>query len=128
MPFQIQFDAPILRITFSGIVTKADFTGLLSEVRRLEADFERVPDRLADLSGVTEWESRFQTTYDVASLRRAEAFPNKFRSAIVAPTPVTFGIARMFQTLNDNPQIEIQVFNTRAEAEEWLARTGFWVK
>ena len=30
------------------------------------------------------------------------------------------GIARMFQTLNDNPQISIRIFTNAAEAMSWL--------
>lgn len=34
-------------------------------------------------------------------------------------------IARMFQTLNDNPQIEIRIQHCVAEAKDWLAdKTG----
>jgi hypothetical protein len=120
MPFQIQIDAPIIRITFSGNVTRAEFVDLLKELSRVESDFNRIPDRLTDMSGATEWESGFTTTSDVAAKRRAQTFPNKFKSAIVAPSPAAFGIARMFQTLNDHPQIEIQVFKAKAEAERWL--------
>jgi hypothetical protein len=42
------------------------------------------------------------------------------KSAIVAPMPVQVGFARMFQILNDHPQIEVQLFATLAEAEAWL--------
>jgi len=121
MPFQIQIDAEIIRIIFSGKITKDEFIDLLKELTRVELDFECIPDRLTDMSGVTEWESGFTTMNDVAAKRRARVFPNKFKSAIVAPNPADYGIARMFQTLNDNPQIEIQIFKSTAEAEGWLA-------
>jgi hypothetical protein len=121
MPFQIKFDAPILHNTLSGYVTKAEFIEFASELKRVEQEFERVPDRLTDLSDVKEWEPDFGATFEVAYRRRAEVFPNKFRSAIVAPNPGLFGIARMFQSLNECEQIEIRVFKTKAEAERWLA-------
>jgi hypothetical protein len=42
------------------------------------------------------------------------------RTALVAVTPVQLGIARMFQTLNDHPLIELRVFSDREAAVAWL--------
>jgi len=48
---------------------------------------------------------------------------NYIKSAIVANNPSQFGFARMFQTLNDNPQIEIRIFPAAESAMEWLTAT-----
>jgi len=56
----------------------------------------------------------------LAERRRTVALQHPIRSAIVAPTPVSFGFARMFQTLNDHPQIAISIFSTVEAAEAWL--------
>jgi hypothetical protein len=121
MPFQIQVEAAIIRITFTGDANKSELADALIELERLEADLERVPDRLTDLTGLKDRDWSFSTVFPVTEDRRKRVFPNKFRSAIVAPTPAAYGYARMFQTLNDNPQIDIQVFKTKDEAEKWLA-------
>jgi hypothetical protein len=42
------------------------------------------------------------------------------RLALVAPQDAAFGMARMYQTLRDDPPYEIQVFRARAEALAWL--------
>jgi hypothetical protein len=47
--------------------------------------------------------------------------PVSIRSAFVAPRPIQFGFARMFQTLNDNPKIELHIVNTMDEALLWIA-------
>jgi hypothetical protein len=124
VPFQIQIAGPILLNTFSGDVTGAEFIEFAGELKRVEGDFERVPNRLTDLSGVTTWETGYMIMDELTRNRRAQVFSNKFRSAIVGPTPHTFGIGRMFQSLNDNPQIEMQVFKTKVEAEEWLMKSA----
>ncbi len=41
--------------------------------------------------------------------------------ALVADTPLVFGLARIYQTTMDDPRFRIQVFRTRSEAESWLA-------
>jgi hypothetical protein len=38
----------------------------------------------------------------------------------VALTQVQYGFARMFQTLNDNPRIEIEIFGDCESAQRWL--------
>lgn len=43
-------------------------------------------------------------------------FPNDFKSAIIVSTPVQRGMARMFQSLNDNPRITIRIFDDEAAA------------
>ena len=121
MPIQIQADAGIIRITFSGNFTKAEIVELFRDLERLEAQFEHIPDRLTDLSGVGERETNFEAIWSVAYERTNRIFPNKFRSAIVAPDSMSLGFARIFQSLNSNPQIEIRIFSSKAEAESWLA-------
>jgi hypothetical protein len=49
--------------------------------------------------------------------RRTQRFANSIKSAVVASRPVQVGFARMYQTLNTNPQVEIQIFAALAEAE-----------
>lgn len=41
--------------------------------------------------------------------------------ALVAPTPVLFGIARMYQLAASDQMGETRVFTNRDEAEEWLS-------
>ena len=121
MPIQIQADPALIRTNFSGNVTHAEFLDYFKELMRVESGFERIPDRLTDLSAVKQLDSSFSTMFDVTRVRRVQTFPNKFRSAIVATTAELYGVARMFQMLNDNPQIDVQIFKTMAEAETWLA-------
>jgi hypothetical protein len=40
----------------------------------------------------------------------------------VAGRPIGKGYARMFQALNDHPQITIEVFSDRETALRWLAQ------
>lgn len=121
MPFQIQGDAQIIRIILAGELTIEEISNLGRELARLEAGFEKTPDRLTDLSAVEKGEFDYATLEGLAQRSRSRVYPNRFKSAIVAPQPLQFGLSRIFQTLSDNPTINLQVFRTRAEAEIWLA-------
>ena len=122
MPYQLRLEDGVLRVNFSGVVTNQDLEQLFGEVSRLEATWTVMPHRLADLRAVERLEVDFPGILGVAQARRRHAFPNPFKTAVVATAPVHFGIARMFQTLNDHPQITVSIFGSVEDALKWLAR------
>ena len=121
MPYQIQVHAQIIRIILTGYVTKTEMIDLACETALLDANFGRTFDRLTDLSAVEKSDSDYETISSLAKERQKRIFQQKFRSAIVAPNPLDYGCARMFQTLSENPSVDRQIFKTMVEAELWLA-------
>jgi hypothetical protein len=121
MPYRIEGNAQIIRIIIFGHFIQPEVVDLGRELAQFEAGFEKAPDRLADLSGVEKSDFETATIERLAAERRIRIYPNNFRSAIVAPNSLHYGLARMFQTLSNNPQIDMRIFKTRAEAEAWLA-------
>lgn len=120
MSVEIAVGPDIVRVTISGTLTGQDLAYVASAADDIERDRNPVPPRLIDLTAVTEMQIAYPDVKVLAEHRRAIAFPNAFRSAIVVRTPVQMGMARMFQTLNDNPQITIQIFEDESTALSWL--------
>lgn len=120
MPYLLTVEDGIFRLTLSGEVTEADFRGFADELIRLESTFAETPSRLSDLSLATAMQVRYADVAVLVDRRKSQTFPNNFKSAIVAPQPVHFGFARMFQTLNDHPQIAIRIFGDCAAALAWI--------
>ena len=120
MPFQIQGDAEIIRIILSGHLTEAEISELGRELARLEAGYATTPNRLTDLSGVDKGALPYAAIQERAEKNRGRVYATNFKSAIVAPTALDYGLTRIYQTLSANPQIDLQIFKTRAEAEGWL--------
>ena len=110
----------ILRIEFEGLVVRADWKSMLEQARKFEREADRIPSRLTDTSRVDNLEHGYYDFVDLIAQRAKEGFPNAFKSAIVAPQPIQYGCARMFQTLNNNPQISIEIFAGVDEALHWL--------
>jgi hypothetical protein len=121
MPYQLRLEDGILKLAFFDVVTNQDLVRLLGEVSTLEATRDVMPHRLADLRSVERLDVDFPGIFDLAQARRRLSFPNSFKTAIVATAPVHFGIARMFQTLNDHPQISVSIFGNVEDALKWLA-------
>ncbi len=123
MPYRVELDEPFVRVCFTGTLTPSDLLGVGLALARHQHDLGREPDRLVDLSGVEATGVAFKLVMAAARYRRIEHFPNAFRSALFAPTETSHGFARIFQTINKNPQIEIRVFASMNEAEAWLGES-----
>ena len=120
MSYQLRATPELFRIEFSGRLTADDLGALAAELESAEAALDVVPDRVTVLEQVTEVEVSGDALRAVASIRKARHFPNRFKSAIVASHTPHVGYARMFQALNDHPQITIALFPAAAAAYDWL--------
>jgi len=120
MAFQIIPQPEFLRVIITGRLTREEVIAVGLAVQEIEAASERVPDRLTDVSGVEMNELTGDDIQNFARRRREARYPNRFRNAILAPQPVQFGYARMFQTFVDHPDIDTQVFSDEPAAITWL--------
>ena len=102
-----------------GVLDLKELEAIAAEVERLE-DAGTVGDRLTDLSELERIDVGFEEVFAVALKRALREIRTPIRSALVASKPVQFGFARMFQMLNDNPRIQIRIFGSLQEAEQWL--------
>ncbi len=120
MSFAMVEEPDFVRVTMSGVLTGEDLVALSAAADRIEQGRDRVPHRLADLRAVTEVRISYLDVQALAEDRRARRFPNSFKSAIIVSSSVQLGMASMFRTLNDNPQILIEIFDDDETARRWL--------
>lgn len=119
MPVHARFDGQLLWIEISGMPDDQFLDELNQVTRETEERLTRC-HRVVDLSSCIEIRLRFETMHSVAKMRQARTFPNSFRSAIIAPRVVHLGFARMYQTILNHPQIEVQIFEALEPALAWL--------
>jgi hypothetical protein len=110
-----------LWVEFSGTFTNQDLAHGAIDVAELEKSSALIPHRIGDLRPVDRLEIDFFGVLALADDRRWRRFKNPFKTAIIAPDLARYGFARMFQTLNDHPQITIAIFEGEAEAVNWLS-------
>lgn len=120
MPVKIREENDCLHLTFSVVVTVAELHEAGAATWALERDRPVVPPRITDLTEVTDLDLDFNAVLRLAEDRKSRPFPNSFKSAIVAPKDHLLGFARMFQTLNDHPQITIRIFRDLPSARAWI--------
>jgi hypothetical protein len=120
MSFDIAIEPGLIRVTLSGALTAADLHGIAEAADEIERTTAPIPHRVTDMTAVTDLQVAYPDVLALAARRRALHFPNDFKSAIVVSGAAQLGIARMFQTLNDNPHITVQIFTDGADAVTWL--------
>lgn len=123
-PYTVDESQAIIRITLSGTLTNPELVALARDLVRIESAAGVVPNRLTDVRPVTHLEIDFRGVLAYSTQRLRARFPNSFKSAVVANDVVHYGFARMFETLNDHPQIVIAIFSDEREALRWLGEPG----
>ena len=121
MPITFEYRDSIFWIGFSGALSSKDLMDYMKAFGDEEDRLAVTPHRIADLTALAEITIGFDDILSLAKGRRVKKFPNAFKSAIVANTEVQTGFARMFQTLNNNPQIAIKIFPDRESALAWIS-------
>src|SRR5215831_9357214 len=124
MPCVITHMGSRLRIVFVGTLTNKDLLDGAERVAEIEQRCAVIPHRTADLRPIERLEIDFEGVLALAKVRRQIPFQNRFKSALIANTTVHYGFARMYQTLNDHPQMCIAIFEDDEPADAWLSLDG----
>jgi hypothetical protein len=122
MPIIPEMRDGLLEALFQGDIDMEDFESYAQRLQEIEGRLAVTPDRLTDLSAGNLEQVDADRLRRFAVSRTTATLKNKIKSAIIAPKPDQYGLARMFQTHNENPLIEIQVFRAAPAAYAWLGR------
>ena len=121
MPFELTNHGDYALTCFYGVLTVRDLQRLAVEAAIVDDSGPVAVNRITDLTGVTSFAIDYAAMSHLTVQRRAKRLRNAVKSALIARRDVEIGFARMFQTLNDNPQIEIRIVKDLAEALAWFA-------
>lgn len=120
MTIEAEFTEGLLVIRGAGTVTATDLREMPALTAAFDASRAVTPHRLIDLTGVEEFEVGFSEMLAAVRERRDARLSGPTRTAFVTANAVQYGMARMFESLNDNAQITVGIFDDRAEALAWL--------
>ena len=120
MPIKLQIRDRLIEVTFLGNITGLDLQQQIETLRDLESRLEVSPDRVTDLSAACDAELPASDVVLFAEERDVAKLKNKIKSAIIAPSPIQYGLARMFMACNKNPAIEIRLFREASSAYDWI--------
>jgi hypothetical protein len=120
MPIELALADSYLSVRMHGVITAADLEAYAQEAEALEAKRAESLDRITDLTEVERFDVQFRDMFELADRRKHRPRTRNVKVASIASQPVQVGMARMFQTLSEHPQIEVRIFNSREEALGWL--------
>jgi len=123
MAISIQLRENIIESVWRGEITLADMVQMLKALEDLEARLPVALDRLTDMSGAQVLQFRSGDMVSMGQTRQQAKLKNEVKSDIIATSPEQYGLARMFQAYNQNPDIHITIFRERRPAYEWLGIT-----
>ena len=118
MPNRFDSSSSPIRVTCEGSCSIDDCADALFQIFSSDG----VPDRIVDFRSVEKFNFRSSEVLLKAASAALESYPNHYRCGIIANRPLSIGIARMWQNLNENRDVEIGVFQNPAEAERWVRR------
>src|SRR5262245_39475336 len=120
MPFELTTPGAVLFARVFGVFTAPELNHMATVAEIAEASHPISLDRITDLTAVERFEVGFREIYYFAIRRSAQRFSRVVKSAIVVQDPAQLGIARLYDALNENPQIQIRIVRSLIEAKEWF--------
>ena len=121
MAFEVTMDGDLMRILLFDSLTDGDLRGLAEAVMVIEATQKTTPSRIADMTELVRFDVGFNSVDALAARRRESRVVGPTKTALLVTNELQFGVARMYQTLNDHPQITTRIFRDREAAMQWLA-------
>jgi len=121
VPLDLKIENSVISITLQGRVNSEDFKRIADVGEKVEAECNVSLDRILDFSFSEGLDLPSAALELYADRQRQASLKNHIKSAIVAPDALSYGLSRMFQTLNDNPKITVQIFTDRNHALAWLS-------
>lgn len=118
MPASYQIDVPrkLVIIKATGVLTAAE---MHAQNAHMYNDPLFQPDywQLADFSETTDFQA---TTREIRQLADDNPWSAGIRCAFVVPRPFQYGLARMFKAFTEEQGADLRLFDTLAEASQWL--------
>ncbi|PYN87176.1 MAG: hypothetical protein DMD87_14890 [Candidatus Rokuibacteriota bacterium] len=121
MPLSYRIDpsAEMVLIVGVGFITQSERIAAIQTWLR-DPGFRPGPRTLCDFSEVTSTPTMKELREIVSIVDEHAAAIGKKKLAVIASRPVTFGVARQFQTLADFGPLDVEVFKDRRAALGWL--------
>lgn len=120
MPYSIELTPEYVQVKWFGEVGNSDLEGLAKDMPAFGRQLGKVPDVLHLFTASTVIRLDFDTMHAHGRGLGRIPLTNKSRTACVCEQAHSFGMARMMQSLNANPNIEMEVFDTLDSALAWM--------
>lgn len=120
MPIIVTPAGDHLFVRLYGVITAADFLHYAQEAEAYEQHSDHAVNRISDMTGVERFDVSHRDVFELADRRKRQPSVGSAKLAIIATEPIQIGLARMYQTMTENPQLKIKIVPSLATAREWI--------
>ena len=120
MALRIESLPEYVHVSWHGELVSQDLTQLSHELPKLGLQLGKAPNVLHTFDEVRGMGLAARALEAHGRHLAQIKLPNPSRSASVCHNPLAFGMARMMQLYNQNPDLQIEVFSDEVEAVDWL--------
>ncbi len=120
MPFTHTIEEQFVHIRWSGVLTKDDLQAIGKLLPAIGAQLRRAPHVLHNFDAVERCAFPPIAALEQSVQRKRVQMPFPVKSATVARTPEVLAMARVFQALNRNQNLEMEIFDSEEAARRWL--------
>jgi hypothetical protein len=121
MSYSIDTSTKFNRVTYTGTLENNDIQGVLKDALVMDGDGLKLANRIEDMRKLKGIKIGFAELMDFTENLRTIQLPQKVKSAILTNNALQYGIARMFQSILEHPQMDIKIFSQEEEAYAWLS-------
>jgi len=107
-------------VVFTGCATSADVAEVTCRMNDLDDKAGGLSNRLIDLTSAVELQFGFEAVADHFARRRRDGLCRSARIALVATSPVQYGIGRMFEMMSEQRHTSVAIFRDTPAALRWL--------
>ena len=122
MGYRIDANQNIWRVVFSRTLTNSDLLEIVQKIKTIDTNNPVAPDGIVDMRDLDNIDLGFSDVNSFDESVRGHSLPNNVKVALLADRPIQYGFARMFQTLFNHPQVELEVIEDEKDALEWLSK------
>ena len=120
MPIRIEILPDYVHVSWYGKLVNQDLAVLSTEMPKIGEQLRKVPNVLHTFDEVEGMGLQFEAMHTHGRHLGRIKLPNPSRTASVCNNGLAYGMARMMQSLNHNPDLQMEVFSDMETALRWL--------
>ncbi len=119
--YQIDPEMGVIYVNLAGKVCDDEFSAALDQALR-DPDYHVGMSGLIDFRAVERFDVSTRVIREAVTTiaKTMNGFKYPWRTAIVAPTDMVYGLSRMYQILREGSMEEVGVFRDAGDAGKWL--------
>jgi hypothetical protein len=123
MSYSIDTTTKFIRVIYEGTLDNNDIQGVLRDGLLTDGKELKLINRIEDMRKLKGTKIGFDELMGLTENLRTIQLPHIVKSAILTSNTLQYGMARMFQTILEHPQMKVKIFSNEEEAYTWLSMT-----